>query len=87
MMSATTFDYAEVADKAMKALRGAFPNAAIETEEGFGGRVHVRIITPDLNGRGEREKQAVVWEVLNRELGECAQGVSIVLPYGMDELP
>ncbi len=86
-MSATTFDYAEVAGKTLSALREAFPNAAIETEEGFGGRVQVRIITPDLNDRSEREKQAIVWDLLRRALGEGAQGVSIVLAYGTDELP
>ncbi|MFP4248432.1 MAG: hypothetical protein ACLFU7_02170 [Armatimonadota bacterium] len=86
-MVAKTYNYEETAEKARQALREAFPNAAIETEEGIGGRVHVRIISPALNDYSEREKQSVVWDVLRRGLGEDAEGISFVLTYGTDELP
>ena len=86
-MPAVQYDYDTLAEKARSALKEAFPESAIETEEGYLGRVHVRIVSPAFNGRSEREKQHMVWEVLEAEMGEAAQAVTLVLAYGMDELP
>ena len=81
------FDYAAVAAHAKEVLEEAFAGAAVQTEEGFRGRVHVKIVSTALNGRSEREKQEMVWSVLREHLGTEAQAVSLVLPYGLDELP
>lgn len=81
------YDYQSIADAAKAALKEAFPESAIETEKGFEGRVHIKIISPALNGRSERAKQALVFEVLQDRLGADVQAVSLVVPYGMDELP
>lgn len=86
-MGATTFDYTAISEKAKDALRGEVPNAMVSTEEGFGGRVHVKIVSDALNGMTEREKQAFIWKILERQLGPDAQAISFVLPYGEDELP
>ncbi len=86
-MPAVQYDYDTLAEKARSALKEAFPESAIETEEGYLRRVHVRIVSPAFNGRSEREKQHMVWEVLEAEMGEDAQAVTLVLAYGMDELP
>jgi stress-induced morphogen len=69
------------------ALTQGFPGSAIKTEEGWQGRVHVRIVSERFDGKSEAEKQGMVWEVLRAVLGADAQAVSLVLPYGMDELP
>jgi len=79
--------YALVSQLAKQALGAAFPGSAIDTERGFGERVHIRIVSSALNGMSERRKQAMVWDVLRDRLGTDAQLVSLVLPYGMDELP
>ena len=86
-MSSTTFDYAAISEKAKAALADEVPNAMVVTEPGFGGRVHVKIVSDALNGMTEREKQACIWEILERRLGADAQAISFVLPYGEDELP
>lgn len=70
------------------ALRECFPTAAVETRPGFEGRVHVRIIGPAFNGRTEADKQAMVWDALRSRLPKPTQRhVSLVLAFGMDELP
>jgi stress-induced morphogen len=87
MPVAAGFDYAAIAPQVVNALTEAFPGAAIETEEGWRGRVHVKIISPAFNGMSEAAKQEVVWEALRVALEADAMAVSLVLPYGMDELP
>ena len=86
-MASVTYDHETIADKAVAALRAAFPNSAVETERGFEGRVHVRIMSPSFDGKRETTKQALVWDVLHAALGPEAEAVSLVLVYGMDELP
>jgi stress-induced morphogen len=86
-MAAVEYDYKAVAERAVEALRGAFPNSVIETEESYRGRVHVRIVSPSFNGKNEQEKQALLWDVLRAELEDDAQAVTLALAYGMDELP
>jgi hypothetical protein len=34
----------------------------------------------------ERQKQQVIWEILNTRLGADAQAVSLAMVYGTDEL-
>ena len=87
-MPATVFDYRRVAAAAKGALQEAFSDSLIETEEGFAGRVHIKIVSPKFNGKNEKRKQNMVWEVLKAELEpEDLAGVSLVMPYGMDDLP
>jgi stress-induced morphogen len=86
-MAQDTFEYQAVADHVTQVLRVAFPDAAIQTERGWQGRVHVRIISPQFNGLREADKQEMVWTALRASLGEDAQAVSLVLVFGMDELP
>ena len=87
-MPKVAFNYPETAKAAQQALRAAFPGSAIETERGFEGRVHVKIVSPAFNGKNETRKQNLVWEALRAKLDAMdLQGVTIVMAYGMDELP
>ena len=87
-MPKVTFKYSEIAEKAKQALEEGFPKSLIDTEEGFEGRVHVKIVSPAFNGKSEKRKQNMVWEVLKAKLqGDDLAGVSFVMPYGMDDLP
>ena len=86
-MASTTFDYTSISEEVKDLLAEEIPNAMVSTEAGFGGRVHVKVVSDSLNGMSEREKQAHVWRILERRLGQKAQAISFVLPYGADELP
>ncbi|MBM3498543.1 MAG: hypothetical protein FJX74_07705 [Armatimonadetes bacterium] len=86
-MVVQSFDYNALAPAVVAALQRGFPGAAIKTERGWEGRVHVKIVSDLFDGKSETEKQGMVWEVLQAVLGSDSQAVSFVLPYGMDELP
>lgn len=85
-MSARKFEYGELAPKVEEALRRAFPRDTVELSEGYLGRVHVLVVSNQLNGLSEHGKQDRLWEILQAELGEDAQGVSLVIGYGTSEL-
>lgn len=86
-MPAVQYDYEVIAAKATEALKKAFPDSVIQSEEGYLGRVHLRIVSPSFDGKNETEKQVMVWEVLNAEMEQEAQAITLALAYGMDELP
>ena len=72
--------------KAEEVLHRHFPNASIELRPGYQGRIHVIIASPAFNGLREEEKQEMVWDVLRADLNEESQSITLVIPYGMDEL-
>ena len=81
------FDFAQEAQKVQNTLQDAFgPNAAIRVEEGWHGRVHVKIVSSAFDGKSEEAKQTMVWDELKSRLGPDAQSVSLVLAYGLDEI-
>ena len=85
-MTAVAFDYEKEAPKVEKALRKVFPRDTIYTKPGYLGRVQVTLVSATLNGKTEAEKQSFVWGVLRSKLGKDSVVVSIVTPYGTDEL-
>ena len=85
-MSSTAFDYELERPKVEGALRTQFPQDTIATRQGYLGRVQVTLVSSRLNGMTEAEKQDFVWGILRDRLGEDSQVVSIVTPYGTDEL-
>ena len=48
--------------------------------------MRVLTVSATLRGKSEREKQDVVWDSLQSELGSDAQAVSLATPYSPDEL-
>jgi stress-induced morphogen len=86
-VSVRTYDYEAISKAAREALAREFPNSAIETEEGFGGRVQIKIVSSAFNGQSEKAKQGMVWQTLQRDLADDALAVSLIMPYGLDELP
>lgn len=86
-MASQTTSFAHIKPEIERVLEESFgPGAAVSVEQGYAGRAHVKIVTPKLNGLTEEQKQQLVWDALRRGLGEDAQLVAFVLPYGMDEL-
>lgn len=80
------FDYQLESEKVKKALRPAFPQDTIATDEGYNGRVHLKVVSERFNGRSERAKQDMIWEILRDKLKEDSQAVSLAMAYGTDEL-
>ncbi len=87
-MAAKKYDYDKLAPKVEVALRAGFHDAPvlIEPSPGYLGRVHVLVVSSELNGKTDSERQNYVWDILKAELGRYAQGVSLVIAYGTDEL-
>lgn len=86
-MGAVAFDYATESQRVEKALRDALGNdVVVKTSEGWHGRVHVKVVSPYFDGKDEREKQQVFYEILRDQLGEDSQAVSLALVYGMDDI-
>jgi hypothetical protein len=79
--------YAELSERVKDVLRREFgTDVTIRTDEGWHGRIQTKIVSSAFDGRTEDEKQAMVWEALQEELGPDATGVSLVLACGMDEI-
>ena len=81
-----SYNFEVIRDKAIGALRNAFQNSSISVDEGWHGRVHIKIVSPEFDGLTEPQRQDAVWSVLKEGLGEEATGIALVLPFGMDEL-
>ena len=83
----TVYDFQQESPKVEQALRRAFPtNSVIEVEEGYQGRIRAKVISGQLNGMREQEKQNYLWDILRQELGTASDSVSYVLAYGTDDL-
>lgn len=86
-MSAQKVNFSKLASTVEKALRDAFPGAAIDTSRGYLGRVHVVIVSPDFKGMTEKGKQDKVWRELKKRIPvDDLVGVPLVIVYGTDEL-
>ena len=80
------FDYQTESQRVKEALRAVFPQDTIATDEGYNGRVHVKVVSERFNHRSEREKQAMIFDILRDKLGADVQAVSLAMAYGTDEL-
>jgi stress-induced morphogen len=79
-------DYASAARKVEEGLRRAFPQDTLELREGYRGHVHVLVVSNRFNGKTERQKQDLFWEILRAEAPDTADAVSVAIVYGTDEL-
>lgn len=86
-MTTAAVDYAHLAPRVERALRAEFPTDTIDLEEGYRGRVLVRIASSRFDGMREKSRQALIWDILRTVPGPEAQFISMVIPYGTEELP
>ena len=78
--------YEELAAEAIAALHHALgDDAVIETRRGYQGNVQIDLLTPRLNSLRERQKQDILWQILDDALGEKTTWISFILGYGTDE--
>ena len=86
-MSVATVNYTQMSERVRDVLKEAFgPNVAIRTDEGQFGHVFVKIVSDRFDDMPEREKQEVIWNLLQQKLGEDAHAIAIVLALGMDQV-
>lgn len=86
-MSVLSFDYSIEAKRITDALRKHFPYDTIATDEGYKGRVQVKVVSALFSGKTEAQKQEIIWGILKDELNpEDIQAVSLAIVYGTDEL-
>lgn len=68
-------------------LRQTFgSDIAIFPEAGFEHRLVIKVISPQFNGRSEKEKQELVWDSLRAAMGEDSTDIGVVIVYGTDEI-
>lgn len=81
-----TINYERAKAKVEQVLRQAYGSGTyVATGRGYQGRVQVKVISKEFNGKSEREKQDMVWNLLHEKLKDESQGISFVLAYGTDE--
>ena len=86
-MQTPLFNYPQTSTRVRETLQKAFgPNAAVRTDEGDNGSIYVRLVSDRFDGLGERIKQDMIWEALQKELSEEAQAVALVLAFGTDRM-
>ena len=78
--------YQDVAPRVEAALRSHFPTDTVDVWAGYEGRVHVLVVSKAFNGRSEKERQAMLWDIMKRELGPDADLVAFAIAWGTDEL-
>ena len=85
-MPEIAFNYMQESKRVVEALRTEFPTDTVVTDEGYNGRVHVKVVSSRFNGMNEEQKQQMIHDILRERLGADAQAVSLAMAYGTDEL-
>ena len=85
-MVSAKYNYEEQAQRVVEVLRQEFPTDTIDTNEGYNGRVHVKLVSRRFNGMNEQEKQQFICDLFRDKLDADAQVISLALVYGTDEL-
>ena len=87
-MAQVAVNYDQTAPEVERALRDEFNgNTVITLDEGYLGRVNVRIISPTFDGMSEPEKQDVVWRVLKEAMGDRVLEVGLVVQVEQQRRP
>jgi acid stress-induced BolA-like protein IbaG/YrbA len=70
-----------------KVFEEAFPEAVVDVSSGYGGNVHVVLVSKRFNRMSEEDKQALAWDVARGQLAaDELLRVSIIFAYGPREL-
>ncbi|MHB1455837.1 MAG: BolA family protein [Armatimonadota bacterium] len=85
-MAVNAFDYISMSEIVRKAVRDALPDAFVGTDEGYLGRIHLKVVSEHFRGMTEEQKQQEIWDILKDKLGSESQSVSLAMVYGPDEL-
>jgi hypothetical protein len=71
-----------------EALRREFPHDTVDVSDGYKENIHVLVVSRAFDEMGEREKQQVLWRVIDRTdlTEEEKQLISLVYPVSIREL-
>lgn len=69
-------------------LRAAFPGETVDVSDGHGDNLHIIVVSRKFEGMREKEKQDLLWGVIDRSDLTDAEKVlvSLILPYSPGDL-
>ena len=71
----------------VEAFRAEFPTDTIDVSDGYGGFVHVLVVSRRFDRMSPREKQDLMWRILERTLTKAEMKlVSLLLPLSPAEI-
>ncbi|MBN2196315.1 MAG: hypothetical protein JW751_26110 [Polyangiaceae bacterium] len=70
------------------ALRGEFPHDTVDVSPGYGSNLHVLVVSRRFDGMSERERQELLWSVIDRaDLTDAEKTrISLLLAYSPGSL-
>ena len=77
---------ADIDARIQAAIQGTLPGAFVHVDPLPTYRRVVKVVSHELDGRSETDKQDTVWDALRNRLDADSQYVSYVVTYGTDEL-
>ena len=71
-----------------EAFRKRFPNDTVDISDGYKDNIHVMVVSREFDEMGEREKQELMWEIIDStELAENEKTlISLVYPVSPAEI-
>ena len=69
-------------------LRARFPGETVDVSDGHGDNIHVIVVSRQFDGMREKEKQDLLWSVIDASDLSNAEKVkiSLILPYSPGDL-
>jgi acid stress-induced BolA-like protein IbaG/YrbA len=72
----------------VQVLRAEFPNDTVDVSDGYLGNIHVVVVSRRFDQMSEKEKQQLLWDLIERsELSDAEkERISLVYPVSVAEL-
>lgn len=69
-------------------LRKEFPGDTVDVSDGYTDNIHVIVVSRKFDGKGEKEKQDLLWGAIERSSLSDSEKVkiSLILPYDPRDL-
>ncbi|MFP4382118.1 MAG: hypothetical protein ACLFUS_16575 [Candidatus Sumerlaeia bacterium] len=84
----TQSDYCSHIKEVLKKAFSTEDELVIVEASGYGGKIHVKVVSPAFEGKAEREKQSHLWDVIDSSdlTEEEKNAISLILPFTPSEL-
>ena len=89
MSAETARDREQVKEAIVKAFRERFPNDTVDVSDGYRENIHVMVVSRDFDAMNERQKQDLMWEVIDKGAGLTdaeRQLISLMYPVSPAEI-
>ncbi|MDD4889608.1 MAG: hypothetical protein PHU85_06725 [Phycisphaerae bacterium] len=79
---------AQLKKKIEDTLRPEFPGETVDVSDGVADNIHVVVVSRKFRGLREKEKQDLLWKVIDQgDLTDAEKiKISLILPYSPDDL-